>query len=120
MKKLCALVLLSGCISSFASSFDGIYTCSVNVLGSLSQSYVTINSQPTGAAVFAVAAVTPTTNFYGYGIGSTTATTFSGSTMHGQPFSFNLNTTTGLFTGQIGITSNGASINSTVSCSKVF
>ncbi len=120
MKKIFVVVMFLGFIRSFAGSFDGIYTCSVNVLGSLSQSYVTINSQPTGAAVFAVAAVTPTTNFYGYGIGSTTATTFSGSTMHGQPFNFTLNTATGLFTGSIGITSNGASINSTVSCSKVF
>ena len=99
-------------------AWDGIYTCGVNVLGSISQVYVTVNGQPDGQAIFAVAAIAPTTSFYGYGIGRITGNVFSGTTSFGAPFSVTSNASG--FSGSIGIVIQGLNINASASCTKVW
>jgi hypothetical protein len=121
MKKLlAALTLLTGMTSAFAAGpLDGIYSCSVNVLGSFSQSYVTINGHPDGTSIFAVAAVSPSQAFYGYGIGTATSTSFTGSTMFGQPFNLAVDGS-GNISGTIRILINGVFANGTVGCFHIF
>lgn len=121
MKKLlAALALLTGMTSAIAAGpVDGIYSCSVNVLGSFSQSYVTINGHPDGTSIFAVAAVSPSQPFYGYGIGFATSTSFTGSTMFGQPFSLAVGAS-GNISGTIRIFISGIFADGTVSCFHIF
>lgn len=120
-KSLAILVALLSSISSFAAGpADGIYACAVNVLGTISQVYVSINGHPDGATVFTVAAISPATSFYGYGIGTATATSFTGSTMFLQPFSFFPSPSYASFSGTIGIIVGNIAVNSPVSCGRIW
>jgi hypothetical protein len=95
-------------IAAAAGPLDGIYSCGVRLLGATYASYITINGHTDGGSVFAVAAVSPSQTFYGYGIGSATQTTFTGTTMFGTPFSMFYNPTNGVFSGNIGVLWNGS------------
>ena len=118
MKKLIAAALLSPVIAFAANGpWDGIYNCAL-VGGLSSQTYVTLNGQPTGQTYFAVAAIAPTQGFYGYGQGQITGASFAGTTMFGAPFSFTA--TPFGFTGTIGVLSGGGIINMSASCSKIW
>jgi hypothetical protein len=98
-----------------AGPLDGIYDC---VLSTGGQAYVTVNGYPDGRTLFAVAAVSPSQPFYGYGIGQVTGVTFFGSTMLGAPFSFTASgaNLTGNITSYIG----GAFVNLNAACVKVW
>jgi hypothetical protein len=102
-----ALSIVSS-IAAAAGPLDGIYSCGVRLLGATYASYITINGHTDGGSVFAVAAVSPSQTFYGYGIGSATQTTFTGTTMFGTPFSMFYNPTNGVFSGNIGVLWNGS------------
>lgn len=119
-KKLIAGLVVCVCplISAAGGPVDGIYSCSVNT-GVVSQVYLTINGQPNGTSIFAVAAVSPSTDFYGYGIGTATSSSFSGNTMLGQPFSFSISVAGGI-SGTIGILFNNVVLRASVSCVKIF
>jgi len=103
-----------------AGPLDGIYTCNASLAGSNYTSYVTVNGHPDGGTIYAVAAVSPSQYFYGYGIGQASVTNFVGSTMYGYPFSFNANTMTGTLNGSIGILVGTSVINATTSCNKLW
>lgn len=112
------LILLPSTAFAAGGSLDGIYTCSVGLGAIISQAYVTVNGQPDGQSIFAVAAVTPSTSFYGYGIGQISGSTFSGQTMFLAPFNFSISGTS--FSGPIGILLNGSIVNANASCSKIW
>ena len=99
---------------------DGIYSCYVGINGYTSQAFVTVNGQPNGSSIFAVAAVTASAQFYGYGIGNATTTIFSGNTMFNLPFSLSVNSTTHAMSGSIGIDVYGHSVTASANCSKIF
>lgn len=122
MKKILisAVLALSSCLAAAAGPIDGIYACSVNLLGTSYSSYVTINGHADGSTIYTVAAVSPSQTFYGYGIGSATATSFTGSTMFGAPFNLTINPATGGISGTIGILWNGSVVNATSVCGKIW
>lgn len=122
MKKylISAVLAFSSCLATAAGPIDGIYACNVNLLGSSYSSYITINGHPDGSTVYAVGAVSPTQTFYGYGIGTATATSFTGSTMFGAPFNLVITPATGGLTGTIGILWNGSIVNATPVCGKIW
>ena len=92
MKAILTLATLTFSILSYAAGpLDGIYSCDVSGQGYQEQVYVTVNGQPNGDSIYAIAAVSSYTPIYGYGIGTATATEFSGNTMFGKPFSFKVN-----------------------------
>lgn len=112
------LILLPSTTLAAGGPLDGIYSCSIGLGATTSQVYVTVNGQPDGQSIFAVAAVTPSTSFYGYGIGQVSGSTFSGQTMFLAPFTFSISGTS--FSGSIGILSSGSIVNATASCSKIW
>lgn len=122
MKKITlTLSLLLGSLSAFAAGpIDGIYSCNVSLLGSNYPSYVTVNGHPDGGTIYAVAAVSQTQYFYGYGIGQATSTNFAGSTMYGYPFNFAANTLNGTLNGTIGILWGNSVVNANASCAKLW
>jgi hypothetical protein len=121
MKKLLTVLALTGCAAANAAGpIDGIYSCSVSLNGSAIQSYVTINGQPDGSSIFAVAAVNSSQPFYGYGIGMATRTSYYGDTMFGSPFNFTVNPSTLAFTGTIGVLWYGRYVNAAAICSKIY
>jgi hypothetical protein len=81
-----ALAATTQFVNAAGGAWDGIYSCGINVRGSFFQTFVTINGQSDGRAIFAVAAVTEFTPFYGFGIGAVSGNVFSGNTMFGLPF----------------------------------
>jgi hypothetical protein len=97
---------------------DGIYFCSSNAGGRVSSQYITMNGQPDGRTIFAVAATTPTQAFYGYGIGSVSGSSFAGTTSHGGHFNITI-TSTGA-AGVVGVYVSGTFVNAQVSCTKVW
>ncbi len=122
MRTLLALLAASFAVNSFAAGgpIDGIYSCSIIVSGYYDQEYVTINGQPNGSSIFAVAAVTSANTFYGYGIGTATTTSFTGNTMFGLPFNFTVNPANQSFSGTIGVDVYGQAVTASASCSKIF
>ena len=111
-------VMASGTSWSAGGTWDGIYTCDVDAQGARSQAYVTVNGQPDGRAVFAVAAVAPSQTFYGYGIGNVVGSGFRGQTDLGAPFS--MSATTSGFTGSIGVYYAGRLVNVAANCIKIW
>jgi hypothetical protein len=67
-------------------AWDGIYDCSVSVLGTRLQAYATINGQPDGRAIVAWPAMSATPQMIGYGIGTIAGDVLSGHTWLGFPF----------------------------------
>ena len=121
MKKLITGVLLVCTEFAMAAGpLDGIYYCDVYLYGYQYPSYVTLSGHADGTTVFTVAAVSPSTTFYGFGIGSATSTSFSGNTSFGRPFSFSANTLFGTMTGSIGVVWGGSAVNATASCGKIW
>ena len=108
----------SASASAAGGTWDGIYSCGYNVLGFVYNIYVTINGQPDGRAIFAVAAVTDNTPFYGYGIGAISGNTFSGNTMLGLPFS--ATATTFGFTGRIRTVVGSLVVDANGICTKIW
>lgn len=117
---LSTALLLSSAIANAAGPIDGIYACNVKLLGSTYSSYVTVNGHDDGTAVYTVAAVSPSQAFYGYGIGTATATSFTGTTMLGAPFNLVVNPTTGGITGTIGVNWYGSVVNAIPVCGKIW
>lgn len=113
-----AFAFVSTASWSAGGAWDGIYSCVVNAQGATSQSYVTINGQPDGRAIFAVAAVAPSTSFFGYGIGSVAGNVFSGQTNLGAPFSMVANASG--FSGTIGVYYAGQLVDVAASCTKIW
>lgn len=117
MALLCSLMMVAlPCVAS--GSWDGIYFCNLSVAGQKAQQYITINGQPDGRAIFAAAAVSQYTEFYGYGIGQVVGNVFSGTTMFAQPFRM-VETSSG-FSGSIGIVVEGTPFSGVAICSKVW
>lgn len=122
MKKIITTLLTAfgmSCVYA-AGPLDGIYSCNVSLLGTTYPSYVTLNGHPDGGTIYAVAAVSQTQYFYGYGIGQASTTNFVGSTMYGYPFSFNANINAGTLNGSIGILWGNSVVNATTSCAKLW
>jgi len=121
MKRIISILVLAAPFTTYASGpIDGIYSCGITYLGTSTQAYIAINGQSSGTSVFTVAALGASTSFYGYGIGNATSTNFSGTTMYGLPFNVAVSQGGQTFSGQIGIPVNGATINATTSCTKIF
>lgn len=79
---------------------------------------MTINGQPDGRAIYAVAAIAENNPFYGYGIGQINGSEFTGNTSFGAPFAFRT-TSTGL-TGSVGLYAGGKLVFATGACFKVW
>ena len=111
-------VLLPAMSSAAGGTWDGIYSCGYNLLGRVYNVYVTINGQPDGRAIFAVAAVSDNNPFYGFGVGAVAGSTFTGTTMFGLPFSAQA-TSTG-FTGTIQSLVNNHPVNASGTCVMIW
>lgn len=121
MKRFIATLGFCISLSSFAAGpLDGIYSCNVSMLGYNYPTYVTLSGHSDGATVFVPAAVSETTYFYGYGIGTATNTSFSGLTMYGEPFSFSANKLTGSLNGTVRGVVGTARVNATAACVKIW
>jgi hypothetical protein len=121
LKKLlvCASFLVS--MQSMAGGpLDGIYSCGISAVGKNVQAYVTINGHPDGTTIYVPAAVSPTNDVHGYGMGTATATSFVGNTMYGLPFNFSVNPATGILSGTAGINVSGTNVTGTVNCLKIW
>lgn len=99
-------------------AWDGIYSCVISAPGLSTQSYITINGQTDGQAIFAVAAARATEPFYGYGIGRIEGATFTGNTMFERPFSMTASSTG--FTGTIGIVAGNATVTASANCTRIW
>lgn len=119
-RQIAALIIGISCASAQAAggAWDGIYNCGIQAIGQSYNVYMTINGQPDGRAIWAVAAITRNADFWGYGIGSISNGQFSGVTDVGAPFTLNA-TPTGL-SGSVGTYYNGKLIFVTGACFKVW
>ena len=120
MKKLLALtlLLLSGLASAANGPWDGIYDCNISAGGVVQRSYVTVNGQPNGHSIWALAATSGINTFYGYGIGHVVGDNFSGTTSFHQPFSINADSVG--FSGKVGVVVNSRVFVAEVTCTKVY
>ena len=122
MKRALAITVLALApllATAAGGAWDGIYSCILSAPSiPVSQTYVTINGQPDGQAIFAVAAVAPTTDLYGYGIGRIQGSTFSGNTMFNRPFSMVANAIG--FSGTVGIVMSGFTLTVNATCTKIW
>ena len=98
--------------------FDGIYFCNGSAAGITFGNYVTVNGQPDGRAIYAVAAVQEITPVYGYGIGHISGNTFTGSTNFGLPFDVRIDGAS--IVGTVTILWNDQPVPSSVSCGKIW
>ena len=117
-KMLAAFAVLMPLSAAAAGPLDGIYTCSLSIPSGQSQSYVTVNTNAEGATLFAVAALSPSQFFYGYGIGKVNGQTFNGNTMFGAPFALTL--TGAGFAGTIGVQISGTLVTAGAYCIRVW
>jgi hypothetical protein len=118
MKKTAlALILFASAAAHAAGPFDGIYNCALSG-ATVQQAYITVNGQPDGRSIFAVAAIAPTQPFFGYGIGQVTGAAFSGQTMLGAPFSMTADALG--MSGTIDVQVNGAFVHIAASCARIF
>lgn len=121
MKKqlLAVLIGLAPLASQAAGgTWDGIYNCDFRVATSAYNVYITINGQPDGRAIFAIAATTSAMPFFGYGIGAVSGNTFTGSTMLNLPFA--VSATSFGFTGTISVRVNNQQLLAAGNCTKVW
>jgi hypothetical protein len=122
LKKI--LVCLSFCGSAVQAMaggpIDGIYSCGVSAAGKNTQVYVTINGHADGTTIYVPAAISPTNEAHGYGMGTATSTSFSGTTMYGLPFNFAINPATGIMTGTAGVNVSGTNVTGSVNCLKIW
>lgn len=120
MKKLLCALLASPAIAFAANgAADGIYACSVRLGNQTQAAYVTVNGQLDGRTVFAVAAVSPSQSFFGYGIGSLSGSgVFAGNTSSGATFNLQVSATG--MSGTVGILSGGVIVNASATCGKIW
>lgn len=103
------------------SVLDGVYSCSVSVPGlGISTVYQTINTNGLGQTVTAPANVTANTAVMGYGLGTVTGYTLSGTTDKGQPFSFTLNPVTLTASGTFNLVGSNGLLPTAYSCTKFW
>ncbi len=122
LKRLCAaaIFLLAGAAKA-RTVFDGIYLCSLIVIGvGTTDQYFTVVSNDAGVTVFAPAGTGPNNNVYGYGIGSVSQTTFTGKTNFGSAFTLNQNMTTGGMYGSADLGIQGRLFNVLMACDRVL
>ena len=118
MKKLLLILfLLSISFSSYAS-VDGVYSCNISLSGQNMSSYISVNTNAAQQTLFVVAAVRPSTSFYGYGIGAIVGNIFSGQTNLLQPFSFTIGNDT--VSGTVNTIWNGTVVTASGDCSKIW
>lgn len=121
---LFAVTVLAGLVSTgalAASVMDGVYSCSVSVPGlDVSTVYQTINTNALGQTVTAPANVTANTAVIGYGLGTVTGYTLSGTTDKGQPFSFTLNPVTLTASGTFNLVGTNGLLPTAYSCTKFW
>lgn len=121
MKSIIALLasaLLAFSAQAANGPIDGIYSCTVSAAGTIVQPYISISGRPDGQSLWVVAAVYPSTSFYGYGIGTVSGNKFTGSTMFLMPFDFTITGTT--LSGTVTALSNGRSIVGSVVCNLIW
>jgi len=77
-----------------------------------------VNGHPNGQAIFAVAAVTAYTQFFGFGIGQVAGNAFYGTTNFGEPFVMFGHP--GGFSGEIGIVYGGYAYDASAYCTQIW
>jgi hypothetical protein len=118
LKRMLISLLILPSLGHAGGAFDGIFFCNASGAGLTASNYVTVNGQPDGRAIFAVAAVQQVTPVYGYGIGEISGNKFTGSTNFGYPFSLLIDDTS--IVGTVTIRWNGQPVPTSVSCVKVW
>jgi hypothetical protein len=124
MRKIIAAALVAAAAVTAApvraqgGPWDGIYSCTVNVLGQRLAAFVAINGYPDGTSVWTLPAVEDRTPFNGWGGGSIVGNVFSGYTMFGRPFRFEGNNRA--FSGWIEGTAGGVVHTGTGTCNRIF
>jgi hypothetical protein len=118
-RKLVTLFAVLPAIAQGAGPADGIYYCNAaTASGPAPSVYLTVNGQPDGQTIFAVAAVESIMPLFGYGIGQITGTTFSGTTGFGFPFNFTVDGNS--LAGPITLSVEGNPTPAAVSCIKFW
>ena len=118
LKRILMSFLMLPSVVHAGGAFDGIYFCNGSAAGVAIANYVTVNGQPDGRTIFAVAAVQEITPVYGYGIGQLNGNTFSGSTNFGLPFDLLIDGAS--IAGTVTIRWNGQAVPTSVTCVKIW
>jgi hypothetical protein len=117
MARLLATLLLLPPLCFAAPPIDGIYFCNVSEsVGQVTNVYVSVNGQPDGRTIFAVAALQDVMPLYGYGIGQVSGFSFTGTTNFGLPFNMTIDGAS--ITGQIAL-AGSRPVAASVSCAKI-
>lgn len=114
---LAGFVLATGSMAASAANgpLDGLYQCTAASI----TVFATVVGQPNGQSLYAIAALAPTNDLYGFGIGNATPTAFTGTTSFGLPFNLNVGNN-GSIGGTMGIVTPNGPVQAPVTCAKLF
>lgn len=104
----------SGAATAAGGPLDGVYQCAVAGTGV----FVTVSGQPSGPSMFTIAALGPANSLYGYGMGTATASSFTGTTSFNLPFT--LSVSQGNLIGSMGVLQGSTAAQLPVNCAKLF
>lgn len=104
----------SGAAMAAGGPLDGVYQCAVAGTGV----FVTVSGQPSGPSMFTIAALGPSNALYGYGMGTATASSFTGTTSFNLPFT--LSVSQGNLIGSMGVLQGTTAAQLPVNCAKLF
>ncbi|CAN7654465.1 hypothetical protein LJR066_005010 [Acidovorax sp. LjRoot66] len=104
----------SGAAMAAGGPLDGVYQCAVAGTGV----FVTVSGQPSGPSMFTIAALGPANSLYGYGMGTATASSFTGTTSFNLPFT--LSVSQGNLIGSMGVLQGTTAAQLPVNCAKLF
>lgn len=116
-RTLAAAALLAGASGAGMAAggpLDGVYQCAVAGTGV----FITVSGQPSGPSMFTIAALGPANALHGYGMGTATATAFTGTTSFNLPF--NLSVSQGNLIGSMGVQQGTTPAQLPVNCAKLF
>ncbi len=116
-RSMAAALLLAGASGAGMAAggpLDGVYQCAVAGTGV----FITVSGQPSGPSMFTIAALGPANALYGYGMGTATASSFTGTTSFNLPF--NLSVSQGNLIGSMGVLQGSAAAQLPVNCAKLF
>jgi hypothetical protein len=117
-KKLIVALALAPGLALASGWADGIYSCNLRAGSDVMPVYVTVNGQPDGRTIFAVAAVQQSMPVHGYGEGIVAGNVFSGVTNYGLPFHIVFGAST--LTGTVRLVLDGSPVDAAAACNKIW
>jgi hypothetical protein len=118
LRALAAVLLMIPTLTYGAGPIDGIYFCTASWGSNTAPLYMTVNGQPDGRAIYAIAAVQEATFPYGYGVGLLYGNTFSGTNNFGLVFNTTVDGVS--ITGTIDMNAGAGPVPVNFSCGKIW